>query len=131
MVVFNEAYFRIPIIGYFSFVCAEKHTKSFAVDIFFSTLPSERKQKSAFYNLFFTNKKTEKTMKKFFASLAVALAAMCFAPTAGATEMVSLPQEVAVENVVTEAQTQLQQEGEVWIIIYDDGTVVIIIIEKN
>lgn len=52
MVVFNEAYFRIPIIGYFSFVCAEKHTKSFAVDIFFSTLPSERKQKSAFYNLF-------------------------------------------------------------------------------
>lgn len=39
MVVFNEAYFRIPIIGYFSFVCAEKHTKSFAVDIFFSTLP--------------------------------------------------------------------------------------------
>lgn len=130
MVVFNEAYFRIPIIGYFSFVCAEKHT-SFAVDIFFSTLPSERKQKSAFYNLFFTNKKTEKTMKKFFASLAVALAAMCFAPTAGATEMVSLPQEVAVENVVTEAQTQLQQEVEVWIIIYDDGTVVIIIIEKN
>ena len=125
MVVFNEAYFRIPIIGYFSFVCAEKHTKSFAVDIFFSTLPSERKQKSAFY------KKTEKTMKKFFASLAVALAAMCFAPTAGATEMVSLPQEVAVENVVTEAQTQLQQEVEVWIIIYDDGTVVIIIIEKN
>ena len=134
MVVFNEAYFRTPIIGYFSFVCAEKHTKSFAVDIFFSTLPtlpSERKQKSAFYNLFFTNKKTEKTMKKFFASLAVALAAMCFAPTAGATEMVSLPQEVAVENVVTEAQTQLQQEVEVWIIIYDDGTVVIIIIEKN
>ena len=36
-------------------------------------------------------------MKKFFASLAVALAAMCFAPTAGATETVALPQEVAVE----------------------------------
>jgi len=108
-----------------------KTHKKFCSRYFFSTLPSERKQKSAFYNLFFTNKKTEKTMKKFFASLAVALAAMCFAPTAGATEMVSLPQEVAVENVVTEAQTQLQQEVEVWIIIYDDGTVVIIIIEKN
>ena len=70
-------------------------------------------------------------MKKFFASLVVALAAMCFASIAGVIEMVSLPQEVAVENVVTEAQTQLQQEVEVWIIIYDDGTVVIIIIEKN
>lgn len=70
-------------------------------------------------------------MKKFFASLAVALAAMCFAPTAGATETVALPQEVAVENSATEAQAQLQQEVEVWIIIYDDGTVVIIIIEKN
>lgn len=70
-------------------------------------------------------------MKKFFASLAVALVAMCFAPTAGATETVALPQEVAVENFATEAQAQLQQEVEVWIIIYDDGTVVIIIIEKN
>ena len=131
MVVFNEAYFRIPIIGVFFIRLRGKTHKKFCSRYFFSTLPSERKQKSAFYNLFFTNKKTEKTMKKFFASLAVALAAMCFAPTAGATEMVSLHQEVAVENVVTEAQTQLQQEVEVWIIIYDDGTVVIIIIEKN
>ena len=45
MVVFNEAYFRIPIIGYFSFVCAEKHTKSFAVDIFFYNYDSDIKQK--------------------------------------------------------------------------------------
>lgn len=130
MVVFNEAYFRIPIIGYFSFVCEKKHTKSFAVDIFFY-LAQREKAKECFLQFIFHKQKTEKTMKKFFASLAVALAAMCFAPTAGATEMVSLPQEVAVENVVTEAQTQLQQEVEVWIIIYDDGTVVIIIIEKN
>lgn len=82
----------------------------------------------------FARKNTQKVLQSIFFFLpcpARALAAMCFAPTAGATEMVSLPQEVAVENVVTEAQTQLQQEVEVWIIIYDDGTVVIIIIEKN
>lgn len=60
---------------------------------------------------------------------AVALVAMCFAPTAGATEIVSLPQKVTVENVVTEFQTQSQQDVDIWII-FDDGTV-IIIIEKN
>lgn len=69
-------------------------------------------------------------MKKFFALLAVALVAVCFTPTAGATEIVSLPQKVTVENVVTEFQTQSQQDVDIWIIIDDDGTV-IIIIEKN
>lgn len=69
-------------------------------------------------------------MKKFFALLAVALVAVCFTPTADATEIVSLPQKVTVENVVTEFQTQSQQDVDIWIIIDDDGTV-IIIIEKN
>lgn len=61
MVVFNEAYFRTPIIGYFSFVCAEKHTKSFAVDIFFY-LAQREKAKECFLQFIFHKQKKQRRL---------------------------------------------------------------------
>ncbi|KXC07500.1 hypothetical protein AT291_03685 [Porphyromonas gingivalis] len=61
MVVFNEAYFRIPIIGYFSFVCAEKHTKSFAVDIFFLPCPA-RESKRVLSTIYFSQTKKQRRL---------------------------------------------------------------------
>ena len=61
MVVFNEAYFHIPIIGYFSFVCAEKHTKSFAVNIFFIPCPA-RESKGVLSTIYFSQTKKQRRL---------------------------------------------------------------------
>lgn len=53
--------------------------------------------------LYFLTNKKEKTMKRLFASLVMAIAVMCFAPTAGATESAtSSPQTLKYEAVVNQ-----------------------------
>lgn len=67
-------------------------------------------------------------MKKLFASLVVAIAAMCFAPTAGATETAtSSPQGLKYEAVVNQQDLSNAERAQDGFVIIDLGDVIIII----
>lgn len=62
-------------------------------------------------------------MKKFFALLVVVIAAMCFAPKAGATTVESLV--IPSENVVNASKTQVAQDKQVVVIVKEVDVVIV------
>lgn len=64
-----------------------------------------------------------KVMKKFFALLVVVIAAMCFAPKAGATTVESLV--IPSENVVNASETQVAQDKQVVVIVKEVDVVIV------